>query len=140
MGVLKHIILPLYALVHASSILILAIKGKQGIVDYVAGMPYAGTDRTLLELHLLGGIAAAHVALLFGDVLGMISKHDHFLTIMTTMDLIYFAGSGMDSYLVGGSDCVPLLLLCVISLFGLLLHALDLAESAALKKKKVKMG
>ena len=64
MGLLKHIILPLFSVAHAGAILLALIKGKEELAKAVE---YPNADQglnTWIERHSLGNAVAIHTALL----------------------------------------------------------------------------
>ena len=90
MGLLKHGVLPLFALFHAA-MLSLYFSGRLAEFPTLAKFPGHEDERTAIEMHLMGAFMGSIMALLFGCVIGIVQENSHFRGILTVMHLLFFA-------------------------------------------------
>ena len=126
MGLLKHVVCPLFILVHALVVykVLLMRDFESGPADWGWPARYEGDDGKLSqwERHCFGIIAGSHLSLLVGLILGMTTEHGHFRAIITLMELVYWANGALDAYLVG-SPCEFAIVLTVLAAVGLVVHS-----------------
>jgi hypothetical protein len=121
MGILKHFVLPFFAVAHAVPILTVLIMGKQQLV-VMLDWPGVDEERTTIERHLIGVLVGVQAVLLFGDLVGIFYENAHFRGIITAMELLFFTVDTYDNY-VEGLDWVRVLVLSLIPLVGLIVHS-----------------
>ena len=100
-GLLKTIVLPYFACLHAFTFASIFLVGKKFDFAIIAYSEAVGSKLTALESHLMGAVGAFHCAVGFGCVIGVISEHSHFRGIMAIMELMIWALDGYDAYSTG---------------------------------------
>ena len=125
MGLLKHVILPTYCLLHANLVFMLMIRkdipGTVALFDFPA-KEGESQEPTVWEQHLFGILAGEHLAFLSGNLVGIFHEHSHFRAIITAMELIHWAAGGYDAS-VHGVPCGFAYAMAAMAAVGLLVHS-----------------
>jgi hypothetical protein len=133
MGLLKHVVLPLFALLHLIGSTFYFAKDR--LADIVQdSWPGVKEDRTPIELHLLGAVGASHIVMLVGCLVGILVENSHFRGIFTMMLTLFYALDCYDAY-SAGFPYAPLAILTVVGAVGSVIHA---GEPGVFTKDKAK--
>jgi hypothetical protein len=129
MGLLKHIILPLFVVFHSVPVY-LVFSGQKEVLPSLAlaqWPPNADTDApplSPLESHLLGALGGAHLALVFNCLVGILYENSHYRGMVAVVELIFFAGVWYDAYLTG-YPTEALMIVIIVAAAGLLVHVME---------------
>ena len=135
MGLLKHVVLPLFSILHAFVAVNLVIGRKEYFVNEVLHYPASPHESlTQWEDHFLGIIAGVHMALLYGCLMGIFLEHGHYRAIIAAMELIYCLNGSYDAMRLGFPYGVPFAFTGLAAI-GLVAHAF---EPGFLTKDKTK--
>jgi hypothetical protein len=118
MGLLKHFILPVLALVHVLAAFIM-ITNKEMIAKQVCG---AEPPLSTLELHLIGAMGAMEVALFVNCMAGIFLENSHYRGMAVLLELIFLSGDLIDA-LRTGVPCGPLPVMVGLAAIGLAVHS-----------------
>lgn len=133
MGLLKHIILPLFALLHLVGSFFYVAKDR--IHDIVGGSwPGLEGERTVVELHLLGAVGAGHITMFVGCLVGIFVEDSHFRGVFTMMATLFFALDCYDAYVTG----FPWEVLAVMTVLGVVGSVVHGREPGIFTKDKSK--
>ena len=136
MGLLKHVVLPLFAAAHGVMVWQL-LQGTLGQAMMDAGVVTADYEFTTFEQHLLEAIGVTHAMLLFAAVLGIFWESAHFRGILAVMEFVFFAGLAYSDYIHGYPYQVGAGLATVAAV-GILVHSLEPGLLTQDKTKKAK--
>mmetsp|Transcript_23937 Transcript_23937/g.35029 ORF Transcript_23937/g.35029 Transcript_23937/m.35029 type:complete len:143 (-) Transcript_23937:214-642(-) len=102
MGLLKHVTLPLLALLH-SFVAFTAIVGDRGSLPSIFDwpVPLDNEDSSLYVKHAFGIIGGFHAAFAFATIVGVLHEDAHFRAILATMELIIWGNGGLDAMFMG---------------------------------------
>ena len=100
MGLLKHIILPLFVVFHSVAVYFV-FSGQKEALPSLVQWPNADAPLSPLESHLLGALGGANLALAFNCLVGIFYENSHYRGMVAFVELIYFAGDWYDAYLTG---------------------------------------
>jgi hypothetical protein len=127
MGLLKHLAIPVFCVVHAYAIYTISISGDiPGGIKTFQWPPKEGKNQglTLWEKHLFGMVAAAHASFFVVCLLGIFREHSHFRGIVAIMEATFWA--------VGSHNAVGLgfpyelsVGLAGLAVLGLIVHSLE---------------
>ena len=140
MGILKHLVLPVFCLYHLGTIGIALTQGKKGLAVVAGFFESDDPDLTRLEVHFLGAYVGISLGLLFNSLGAILVENSHYRGMATGLELIvaatdaidglYFSGPGFEDgayFLVG---------LSVLATFGLIVHAMEPGIFTKDKKEK----
>ena len=122
MGLLKHIILPLLAIVHGFQAFQIYVHGKDALPEY-----YGWPDTKPLsqrEVHLVGIIASVSVALMINCLVGVFFENAHYRGLVTFLEVVYFSLEALDAY-SSGYPLIVKLTLALVCAVGLMVHAME---------------
>eukprot|EP00522_Entomoneis_paludosa_P004223 CAMPEP_0172467020 /NCGR_PEP_ID=MMETSP1065-20121228/57732_1 /TAXON_ID=265537 /ORGANISM="Amphiprora paludosa, Strain CCMP125" /LENGTH=139 /DNA_ID=CAMNT_0013224037 /DNA_START=76 /DNA_END=495 /DNA_ORIENTATION=- len=99
MGLLKHAVLPLFALLHASVSLVLWTQGPEGVIPMFDWPAKAGDDQavTVWEAHALGILGGCEIALSFLCVVG-IFESSRFRSIIIVAEAMVWGVGAFDAF------------------------------------------
>jgi hypothetical protein len=123
MGLLKHIILPLFVVFHSVTVY-LVFSGQKELIPLLAQWPNADAPLSPLELHLLGALGGANLALVFNCLVGIFYENSHYRGMVALVELIVFASDWYDAYLTG-FPTEALMVLTTLAAAGLLVHIME---------------
>mmetsp|Transcript_27150 Transcript_27150/g.45279 ORF Transcript_27150/g.45279 Transcript_27150/m.45279 type:complete len:150 (+) Transcript_27150:127-576(+) len=127
MELLDHLILPVYSLLHTAVIYLVLIRGDIKATIQLFDWPDkdlegGNNELTVWETHCFGIIVGAHLALLFGCLIGILHEKSHFRAMVTVMELLFWANGAIDAYR-HGMPCAFANIMAGLAIFGLALHA-----------------
>ena len=125
MGLLKHVILPLFALLHGYvTFRILVQNDIKGSIELFQWPPKAGKDQslTLWEEHAIRILGGAHLAFFLACAFGVFLEHSHFRAIVALLELVYWVNGAYDATLKG-FPCEVAYGLIGLTVVGLIAHA-----------------
>ena len=123
MGILKHIVLPALAVVHAFQAYKILTDGKDSLPSFY-GWPESSTPLTVREGHLMGIVLSISATLAINCFASIFLETAHYRGMAALLELIYFGTESYDAYTTGfpyevkGS-------FAAIALVGLVLHAME---------------
>lgn len=123
-GLLKTVVLPYFACLHAYTFASIFLFGK---IDFAQlawpDVVTVGIEFSKLESHLLGAFGAFHAAVGFGCAVGVFLEHAHFRAIMTTMELILWSLDGYDAFQTESRSITFFAVNFGIAAVGLVVHS-----------------
>jgi hypothetical protein len=123
MGLLKHAILPVFALMHFSVCVVLWTGGPMAVVKMFDWPPKENDEElTLWEEHAIGIIGALELTMTFGCVVGVVMENSHFRGVMVVMELICWGLGGYDAYRLGVPSAFAFSM-AGLALIGLVVHS-----------------
>jgi hypothetical protein len=122
MGLLKHIILPLLALVHVIIVFPILSGDKMGFAVFSTLKESTSEPLSLMESHLAGVSGAAHASLFFGCLVGVFHESSHFRGVFLAMETVFWTMDVYDGYMLG-MQTAPVLALLVMCFIGLIVHS-----------------
>ena len=123
MGILKHIVLPALAVVHAFQAYKILTDGKDSLPSFY-GWPESSTPLSSRESHLMGIILSTSATLAVNCFASIFLETAHYRGMATLLELIYFSAEAYDAYITGfpyevkGS-------FAAVALVGLIIHAME---------------
>jgi hypothetical protein len=137
MGLLKHFILPLLALVHG---VITAVAVTGGLAGAVIDSGALAPDYTMtgFEDHCLFVMGGVHMMLFFACVMGLAIENSHFRGIYIVSESIFFGHIAYSDVKHGYPAQVSVALAC-LSVFGAIVHSQEPGLFAK-DKDKTKTG
>lgn len=125
MGLLKHAILPIFALFHAFMTFML-LSGSKADIPTLGNWPDAEDhgDLSSWESHMMGTALSAHAAFLFGCLTGVMREDSHFRSILAVMEGIFFTLEAYDCSLTG-FDVPPVATFAVLAWVGAIVNFLE---------------
>ena len=122
MGLLKHVVLPIFALVH-TWVAVTAIFGNRGSLP--AAFDWPDADRvgglSLYENHAFGILGGFHGAFAFGAVNGIFQEHGHYRAVFAIMEMIVWINGAVDAASLG-FPCVVAYIFAGLAAVGLVVH------------------
>ena len=118
MGLLKHFVMPLSALVHAIvSVRLVFLKDFDMVVS-MFGWPEGGDAITPWEEHSLGILGGEHLAFLVANLLGIFHENAHVRGLIVLMEAIHWTVGAIDAHRLGFPCAVAYSFagLCIVSL------------------------
>jgi hypothetical protein len=123
MGLLKHIVLPLFVVAH-SVFACTVLSGQKELVLSMAQFPNADAPLSPLESHLIGAMGGVNLALLVNCLAGIFYENSHYRGMVALVELIVFASDWYDAYLTG-YPTESLTILTILAAAGLLVHIME---------------
>ena len=123
MGALKHAVLPILAVGHAFQAFKLLTDGKEELPKYY-GWPGAEEPMSPRELHMMGVILSASLALLVNCVAGIFLENSHYRGMAALLELVFFAAESYDAWVTGFPIHVKLSF-ATVALTGLIIHSME---------------
>ena len=123
MGILKHIVLPGLAVIHAFQAYKILTDGKDSIPSFY-GWPESSTPLTVREGHLMGIVLSISITLAINCFVSIFLETAHYRGMATLLELIYFGSEAYDAYAAGfpyevkGS-------FAAVALVGLIVHTME---------------
>jgi len=125
MGLLKHVVLPFFSILHAFLAVIILLGRKEYLLKDILHYPESPHENlTQYEEHFLGVIAGCHMAFLFGCLMGIFIEHGHYRATVAAMELIYCGNAGYDAMRLGCPYELPFAL-GGLAAVGLVAHAFE---------------
>ena len=138
MGLLKHVIFPLFGILHLNTVVQILILNNRDDLYLMWGRSQDDTSPyTKVELHLGAFVGGASVALLFGCIMAVLKEDSHFRGILLIMHVLLYLVDLYDSYKLETDGFVPLLVINAILLVSLLVHV---NEPGIFTKSKTESG
>lgn len=136
MGILKHVVLPILAVLEAGFVGIF-LTGNKLKLPQILELPGAEDERTLMELHFMTAACCGGMgALLFGCLAGILYEDSHFRAMVVVMHLIFFAVDAYDYWTLDGYDPTGATAMFLLCLVGLIIHSQEPGLLTADKSKK----
>lgn len=135
MGILKHVLLPMMAMVHAFQSYQLIVNGKDTIPSY-----YGWPDQKPLngrELHLMGMILSSSITLMINCMIGVMMENAHYRGVATFLEVIYFSSEAYDAYSTGYPVTIKLVFATICAV-ALMIHSMEPGILTKDKNKKTK--
>ena len=99
MGLLKHALIPFYAFLHLLGAY--QALNPEGFVTF-CGIPLEdGETQTTREVHLVGVILAAHVAMAYMCAMGFLMESAHFRGVVMVWEVIFYGIRTYNTYALG---------------------------------------
>ena len=107
MGILKHAILPGFALMHAGCVL--ACKDLKSWAGTVAADKVISEEdnKSARQNHMLGGLRAFNLAMAFLCTVGFLKESSHFRKEIVIGECIFFSAVTADAYRLGLKWYIP---------------------------------
>ena len=127
MGILKHVVLPLFCIWHVGAIVLATTQGKEGLANAAKFPRGSNADLTQMELHFLGSFVGISLALLLNDLSAILTENSHYRAMATAVELVIIATDAFDGlYLSGqGFDTTVPIVLSVLAVVGLVIHSME---------------
>ena len=126
MGLLKHVLLPLFASLHGISVYLFMTKGAVGIYVMAKGFARDGVtsndDLTDMEQHMIAVMVGSQFALMINCVAGIFLENSHYRGMAVLLELIFFVCDSWDYYR-HDKDGKIVYGMTLLTLIGLLVHA-----------------
>lgn len=123
MGLLKHAILPLFALVDLGLAYKALVLGDMDDVYLAFGHDTTKDPMTNAEIHIIHALGAALVVLFVNNVAAILVENSHYRGMAVLLQIIFFLLDA-SSYVRLGVDVAPILLiLSGVGLVGLAVHS-----------------
>ena len=128
MGLLKHFVLPLFAVTHFMSVYTVYFSDRAQLpiqADWPPNSIENIKELTLYENVLLGIVACFHTSFLFGCVVGIVMENSHFRGVFAVMEMIMWGVGGIDVGKFFGYEAMASyssFILCGIAAIGLVVH------------------
>jgi hypothetical protein len=101
MGLLKHFVLPFFAVIHGW-VAFTVILGDRASLTVSFDWPASENEGlTLYENHALGILGGCHAAFFFAAIVGVVQEHSHFRAVLAMMELIFWTYGGFDAAQLG---------------------------------------
>jgi hypothetical protein len=126
MGILKHAVLPILAVVNAYIAKICLID--EGLVEKAAAAYNRDMTKeppTAMEQHLTRVIGGVQIALLVNSAVAVLQENAHYRGMATVMQAIFFGADSYSYVKSGRKDGFPVYCMFGLSLVGLGVHALE---------------
>mmetsp|Transcript_9841 Transcript_9841/g.13867 ORF Transcript_9841/g.13867 Transcript_9841/m.13867 type:complete len:145 (-) Transcript_9841:263-697(-) len=125
MGLLKHVTLPLLALLH-SFVAFTSIVGDRSSLPTIFDWPSPSEneDESMYVNHAFGILGGFHVAFAFGAIMGILREDAHFRAILAIMELIVWGYGGYDAMRLG-FPCVFAYVASGLSAVSLIVHMME---------------
>ena len=123
MGILKHIVLPVLAVVHAFQAYKILIDGKDSLPDFY-GWPKSSVSLTVRESHLMGIVLSISATLAINCFASIFLETAHYRGMAVLLEFVYFAIETYDAYTTGFPYEVKGVF-AGIALVGLIFHAME---------------
>lgn len=135
MGLLKHVVLPLLALMHSWMALTTIFGDRSSIPIKLDWPPSSSEELTPYELHALGIIGGFELAFAFGAIMGIVRENSHFRAVFTTMELVLWLYRAIDANSLG-FPYVFVYAMSALSAIGLAVHMNEPGIFTKDKRKK----
>jgi len=123
MGILKHVILPLFAVIHAQSIY--ACRSLDSWAELVELAVESDDDRaSTRQRHMVGCLRAFNAAMLLLCVAGVVTESAHYRGVMVLAELVFFSVVTADAFQNGLNYYVPGTM-AAVALVGAGIHAME---------------
>ena len=137
MGLLKHGLLPFFAIVHGMSILACrTLDGWAEMVNLQLENPESDLQ-SKRQLHMLGCLKAFNIALTILCVKGIITESSHFRGIVTLIEAIVFGIVTIDAYQLDLDFYIPMAM-AVVAAIGVVIHSQEPGIFTTDKKQETK--
>ena len=123
MGILKHIVLPVLAVVHAFQAYKILTDGKDSLPGFY-GWPESSAPLTVRENHLMGIVLSISATLAINCFVSIFLETAHYRGMAALLELVYFATEAYDAYTIGFPYEVKGGF-AGIALVGLIIHAME---------------
>ena len=123
MGLLKHVVLPLYALLNVA--VVFGSLVAEDLSDMLAawGRDTARVPVTDLELHLYHAVGGTMAALLVNNVAAIVVDNAHYRGMACLLQMIFFAVDGYSYYRMGLPIPGVIYVIVGLGVVGLAVHA-----------------
>lgn len=123
MGVLKHVVCPLFAVLHAASIYACRdLHAWAEMVELQVENPEVASQE-VRQLHMLGVLRGFNVAFCLLSVLGSVSESAHFRGVLALAYAALYGTVALDAYSVGVEGWMVPAVIAVVATVGLLIHS-----------------
>lgn len=137
MGVLKHVLIPFYALLHLIGFY--QALDPSGFVQF-CGLPLEAEEtQTTREIHLVGVIMSFHLAMAFLCVAGFVMESSHFRGLVMVWEVVFYGlrtinaiQLGLDFKSVTSKPGIA----AGVAIIGVILHAMEPGLFTEDKNKK----
>jgi hypothetical protein len=124
MGILKHVVLPGFALVHAGSIW--ACKDLKTWGSMVGLNDVSDEDeKSIRQKHMLGCLRGFNIGMMFLCAMGFLSENSHFRKEIAVSECLLFTAVTADAVLLGGLNYIVPGLHAAAAGFGALINSME---------------